>query len=224
MKNALLASAALLVVASLPAQADGVRNGWYVGGSIGANWLQDVSPLTFSSDHLNTDFDTGWAMTAAVGYRCLGGFRGELELAYRKNDVNSIYEAPNSSSPIHHTHVGGDATQFSVMANAAYDWQVAPRWAVSVGGGLGIVQADFDSSGSGIRLVRDAEDDWTFAWQLIGGLAYSVTDNTDAFVEYRYFANDTHDVVTYPNGIPLRSSVDLNSNTVSVGFRYALAQ
>lgn len=224
MKNALMASAALLVAASLTARADEVRNGWYVSGSVGANWLQDTNPRTFFGDNLNTGFDTGWALTAAAGYRCLGGFRTELELAYRQNDVNSIYEAPNGGTPIHHTHVGGDVTQFSIMANAAYDWHVAPRWALSFGAGLGVVESDFNASGSGFHLIRDGEDDWTFAWQLIGGVAYSIAENTDAFVEYRYFSVQSHDVVTYPNGIPLRDHVDLNSDAVTVGLRYAFGQ
>lgn len=224
MRNALLASAALLA-ASMPAMADETLSGWYVGGSLGINWLQDTNPHTFiSSDALNTGFDTGWALMANVGYRFTGNVRAELELAYRDNDVNSIYEAPNGITPINHTHVGGDVTQFSFMANALYDVQLIQNWTVSFGGGIGVVEADVDASGSGIRLIRDAEDDWSFAWQLIGGFGYAVTPNTDAFVEYRYFANQDHDVVTYPNGTPGRDSVDLNSHTVSLGFRYALGR
>ena len=130
MRNALLASAVLLVATTLTAKAEDSSNGWYVGGSLGVNWLQDTNPRTFFSDNLNTGFDSGWAVTAAAGYRCLGGFRTELELGYRSNDVNSIYEAPNGGVPRHHTHGGGDVTEFSVLANVAYDWHVAPRWVV----------------------------------------------------------------------------------------------
>jgi len=222
MKHALLASAAIFAAASTSAMADERQSGWYVGGSLGINWLQDTNPSTFSGDALNTGFDTGWALMANVGYRFMGNLRTELVLGYRDNDVASIFEAPNGITPIHHTHVGGDVTQFSFMANALYDVRLIQNWTISFGGGIGVVDADVDASGSGGPLIRDAEDDWSFAWQLIGGFGYAVTHNTDAFVEYRYFANQDHDVVTYPAGIPLRDSVDLNSHTVSVGFRYAM--
>ncbi len=220
MRKALLASAVSLLAASSPAIADGTEDaghGWYVGGSVGVNWLQDTNASTFFGNSVDAGFDTGWALMANAGYRCLGGFRGELEIGYRDNNVGSLFV-----NPVHETHIGGDVTQFSVMANAAYDWHFAPRFALSVGGGIGVVESDFDASGSGFRIVRDAEDDWSFAWQLMGGLAYTVTANTDAFVEYRYFADQSHDVITFPNGFPWRDSVDLDSNTVTVGFRYAL--
>jgi len=224
MKNALLSTAALLTLAAAPACADERQSGWYVGASLGVNWLQDTNPKTFTGDALNTGFDTGWALTANVGYRFMGNLRGELELGYRDNNVGSIYEAPNGITPIHHSHVGGDVTEFSVMANALYDVRVVQNWTFSFGGGIGVVESDFDASGSGGQLIRDADDDWQFAWQLIGGIGYSVSTNMDAFVEYRYFADQDHDVITYPNGLPLRDSVDLDSHTVSLGFRYALGR
>lgn len=221
MKRTLLASVALFAITTTPATAAG---NWYIAGGIGANWVQDTNPFTFYGDTLDTEFDTGWILTGSLGYRWAEGFRGELELGYRKNDVDSIFESPNGGFPFTHTNVSGEVTQFSLMANALYDIRLAEHCVLTVGGGIGIADDEFDASGSGSILIVDANDDWSFAYQAIAGAAYDVSPRTQIFIEYRYFVNDGHDVITYPPpNIPLIDEVDFENHSVSVGVRFAIS-
>ena len=221
MKRVLLTSAAIVTLAASPAVA---TPGWYFGVAGGANWAQDTSPLTAFGDHEDTQFDTGWALAGTFGYSWLAGYRGEIEFAYRQNDLDSVFESPNRGSPFFHTQLSGDLVQFSVMANALYDFQVADDFVLTVGGGIGVAEARLNASEANVSFIRSGSNSFTFAWQLIGGAAYQVTDATQVFVEYHYFANDNHDVVTYPGGTPLRTDFDADSSTVFLGVRLGLGE
>lgn len=219
MKRVLLTSAAIVALAASPAMA---TPGWYLGAAGGVNWAQDTSVLTALSDHDDTQFDTGWALAGTFGYSWLEGYRGEIEFAYRHNDLDSVFEHPNGSSSFFHTQLSGDLVQFSVMANALYDFQVADDFVLTIGGGIGVAEARLNASDANVSFIRPGSNSFTFAWQLIGGAAYQVTDATQIFAEYHYFANDNHDVVTYPLDIPLRTDFDADNHTVFLGVRLGL--
>lgn len=221
MKKALLASAAALAMAALPASAEGTMTGcgcWYGGVSVGGNTLQGQSLLTAFSGTLSADFDTGWAISAQAGYRFHNGFRGELALDYRKNNVDSIdYFGPVGDAD-------GDVSQTSLMANVLYDIPLGDDFAVSLGAGVGLASANIDITGLSDSLIVDKGDGWGFAWQLIGGVSWSLSPNTEFYAEYHYFRNDRHDVTTFPNGIPRDVGMDLENSTAMLGVRFAFGQ
>lgn len=221
MKQTLLATAAFVMLA---APASATAGDWYVSAGAGANWAQDTSPLTAGGDTLETEFDTGWIVAGAIGYRWLPNFRGELETAYRENDVDSVFESPNAGGPFFHTNVGGDITQFSIMANALYDIAVDGNFNLTVGAGVGAAETDFNTTLAGSPRILDADDDWSFAYQFIGGVSYAMSQNADLFVEYRYFASGDHEVVTYPLGAPRVDEVDPDNHAVSAGVRFYLSR
>lgn len=226
MKRTLLASAAAVAVITTPAFADGgtsMRDGdyWYVGLSAGANDLHDISASTAFSWIYNTDFDTGYALSANVGYRWPTGLRAEVEFTYRDNNVSSLVANPGgpASSP------DGDVTQYTLMANVLYDFHVLDDVNLSLGAGLGASDASFDIHGYGVPVIVDAgSSNWSFAWQLIAGASYSMSPDTEFFVEYKYMRNDNLDVTTFPTGIPLGDTVDAQNQTVSLGIRLALGR
>ncbi|MBI1214013.1 MAG: outer membrane beta-barrel protein [Alphaproteobacteria bacterium] len=229
-KFALLATTAAVAFAVAPANADDRMtpedNHLYVGLSAGGNWLHDTSAATAFSSTVSIKFDTGYALVANVGYHWSNGLRAELEAAYRDNTLGQIADTTPLGRP------DGDVTQFSLMANALYDVRLADDIDLSLGGGIGAADARIDLKSCGgpgscptvQQLIVDAGNDWSFAWQLLAGLSYAMSPNTDVFVEYRYMRNDNHDVITYPNGTPLRQSVDLQNDTVTVGIRLSLGR
>src|SRR5262249_27045163 len=152
-----------------------------------ANWMQNESVITAFSSTISTNFDAGWALSAQVGYRFHNGFRTELEFAYRKNDVDSVNQggpAPDAS---------GDVSQTSLMANVLYDIHLTDDFSLSLGAGAGMAGANIDVHGFGVPLIVDKGDGWGFAWQLIGGVNWSLSPNTEFYAEYHYMRNDRHD-------------------------------
>ncbi len=224
MRKTLLASVVLVAMAATPALADGGMSAggyWYVGVGGGVNMLQSTNIGTAFGNTLDTDFDTGWALMANVGYRWGGGLRAELEGAYRKNNAGSIMDV--GFGPV--TNVDGDVTEFSLMANLLYDIHLGDNLSLTLGGGIGAADSQVQISGFGVPLIVDTgSNNWSFAWQLLSGVSYSMSPNTEFFVEYRYFRNDNHDVTTFPLGTPGFESIDLESQTATFGIRFALGR
>jgi OOP family OmpA-OmpF porin len=223
MKRLLLASAAALAVSAAPAMADGAPTMtgcgcWYAGLSAGGNWLQNETVITAFSGTISTDFDTGWDLSAQVGYRFENGFRTEIAFDYRKNDVDSI----DYGGAV--TDASGDVSQTSLMANVLYDIHLTDDFSLSLGAGAGLAEANIDIQGLSQTLVKDKGDGWGFAWQLIGGVNWSLSPNTEFFAEYHYMRNDRHDVTTFPSGFPRDTGMNLENNSAMLGVRFAFGR
>jgi opacity protein-like surface antigen len=223
MKRLLLASAALTILGAAPAFADS-EGTWYVGGGGGGNWVNNTAPLTTGGDTLDTEFETGWALTGDIGYRWWdSGFRVALELGYRSNDIESIFEAPNGGVPTTDTDIDGDVRQFSAIINMLFDFPIGEDAVFTLGAGIGGASADFDAvdQSTGDVLIEDADDGFQLAYQGIAGLALGVSDHVELFAEYRYMANHKHDVITYPPpNSPLLTEADFDNHTATIGLRY----
>jgi opacity protein-like surface antigen len=224
MKRVLLASTALLAASLAPAFADGgMSNGgsWYAAIGGGANLLGTPSlDNAASTRKLEPDFDTGWALSGSVGYRWTCGLRTEVEASYRRNEAGSTHTAVFGDIDL-----DGDTSQYAVMANVLYDFRVGENLTLSLGGGVGLADADTQISiGPTWPYISDLDHSWSFAWQLIGGVSYSLSPNTEFFVEYHYFRNDGNDVITNPMLVPLETGMDMENQTVMVGVRFAFGR
>lgn len=194
MKRALLASTALALFAvAQEAQA----NSLYISVLGGANWQEDSSSIDFdegSTLSMNIDPDTGFVVGAAFGTHLdnwIKGLRGELEMTYRRSDAGGNF--------VHTTFYDGTTTgivdanlsNFAIMANAWYDFNVASKLRAYVGGGAGWARAKMDgalASYSGYSSYAQFSNETTgFAYQLGIGLAYPVADGVEVGIGYRYF-------------------------------------
>lgn len=121
------------------------------------------------------DYDAGYTLGAAVGYAIRPNLAVELEYAYRAADIKgSFYE---------------NATSNAVMVNAVYRFNpMGPNDALRpyLGGGLGWADLDISSQGFGTFKRDDA-----FAYQLIGGVAYTLTPDWSLLAEMRWFSTDS---------------------------------
>jgi len=163
--------ALILFASSLSAR----ENTFYLSGMSGLNWLY----LQKQRDGTTGNFKTGWLAGGAIGFRACGGFRIELESAYRRNSVNWIEVDGDRYHP------GGAESNTSVMINLTQDINCFRFCAIPyVGFGAGYA---FDNGIISVDDVEHIKKDKGFAWQAILGLNYPLTCQLEAGLEYRFF-------------------------------------
>jgi OmpA-OmpF porin, OOP family len=203
-----LVAAALAASIFLPADlAAQQTNGFYVGGGLGANWLRDADVGGNGVGTAKAEFDTGWAGIGTFGYGLGNGIRFEGELGYRKNDVDKVAGVNGS----------GDVSQWSLMANALYDFNTGTDFTPYVGVGLGGVRIKVDNGRTftGGRSIDDS--DTVFAYQGILGVAYSVAPQWKIDLGYRYFASADPEFKTNDN---IKVDGENRNHTVLLSLRY----
>ena len=221
MKKALLASTALVLV-SAEAFAGGLR-GSYASIEGGATWFHPellAQTTTFVSapstaNEYQAEFATGWAVFGSVGYAFDSGVRTELELGYRFNELNRLFNTSGSTMPD-----GGEFSSFTILANALYDIPVGKVVTLTVGAGLGVEQAKLEVDDLGF-----SDDAWQVAYQALVGVNYIIGDRTSLFLNYRYLHTETPDYSVLVDEVTGESQfttflADLNRHTVTVGLRY----
>jgi outer membrane protein OmpA-like peptidoglycan-associated protein len=223
---------ASLLAGSALAQTSGASSDWwnmdwagapYVGAKIGGNWSAENTRLNDSllatPYNRSANYNDGYIGAIQGGFAWNNGLRLELEGSERYNDVNTI-RTPYGS------YAGrGSMRDYAAMANILYelpagfmgmpDFPLRPY----IGGGVG--SADY--APYHIRAANFAYpgyvsgDRWGFAWQGIAGLSYSLTDNVDLTLEYRYFArtDDNH-----PRGV----GNDYEAQSALIGVRYSFGE
>ena len=200
LKRVLLASSALALLAgATEAQASGM----YISVFGGANWQADsssVNPTTIES--FNVDPDTGFVVGGAVGAnltKWVNGLRAEVEVAYRRNDVGGNWTTSTGSTG---GLIDGNVSNFSIMANVWYDFDLGWKIKPYVGGGVGWARAEVD--GAAVTTFTDGGPttglfttfDLTstgFAWQLGLGFNYEAAPGVDVGLGYRYFEGQDFD-------------------------------
>lgn len=214
----LVATAASLATLALASTANATSfTGWYGGIEAGANWVPDktvpndtIDPNWSGGFVDKAQFDTGWAVMGSAGY-AFGAVRTELELGYRANDLNQFGASTD----------GGSVDQFTVMANALYDYNITPDYQLSVGGGLGWDLVNYDNS-SGFHSVPIKDTDSAFAWQLMAGVSrFMPSINADVVLNYRYLQTDAL-TFTESDGTFMHDDNynHLDNHTVTLGLRW----
>lgn len=127
--------------------------------------------------------EPGFSLSGAIGYRYDKRFRGEIELAYRENDIDRLsitafgLAASGSAS--------GDVSSFSGMVNGYWDIAIDAPVKPYVGAGVGISEVEAELTVGG---TTAKSDDTVFAYQFMGGVIYEVSPTVDIHLGYRYFA------------------------------------
>lgn len=177
--------------------------GFYVGATGAADFLSNTKNHRHGYGSNRSRYDTGFFGAIDLGYRWCSGLHLEAEVAYRYNREKRRHHSSSYSRGNR-----GHRDVWAAMVNVLYDinmcWCVEPY----VGVGIGYAHVrnkrhDFFSY-SGSRFRRNRNDDNSFAWQVIAGVAYPICDNIDVAVEYRFFnavTNRRHDKNSYNNDI-----------------------
>ncbi|HKD47042.1 MAG TPA: outer membrane beta-barrel protein, partial [Rhizomicrobium sp.] len=179
MKLRLLALATVAAAAlSTPAMAG---DGWYLGLGGGYDAQNGLSlrsvpnPNALTVKAQSSDNAIG---AIAIGYGFPGtGWRLENELAFTQHDISVS------------TASGGNQIT-SDMVNLAYDFPFADNWKFTLGAGIGVggFRGALRTNGTQFDIFRGGNS--AFQWQLIGGLAVSISPDVDLFAEYRYRENE----------------------------------
>lgn len=198
-----------LVLLALPVTAnaqnqDDAKSGIYFELRGGLNYLSDsdISPAGFAGIDAEAQFDAGYMIEGAAGYEHSSGFRGEIAIGYRNNDIDdaSVSGAINIPSVTAFCsnggfECGGDVEAVSFMANVYYGFDVGGGFKPFVGVGLGgaNVDAELVANVPGGGSISGHDDDTVFAYQAIAGIEYVFpTDLADIALggRYVYFATD----------------------------------
>ncbi|MGE0256005.1 MAG: OmpA family protein [Alphaproteobacteria bacterium] len=205
--HSIVAGAALALALSAGA-AQAQDPGLYISGGAGWSLPEDSD---FSGGGVSSaDLENGWNGVLGLGYGFASGFRGEVEGGYHRNNVDDI----NGVS------AGGNFRAWSLMGNVYYDFRgllgsVTPY----VGAGLGGARVDANSiSPVGASSVDD--DDTSFAWQLMAGVAVPLAEQLDGTLGYRYFAAPNLD---YNTAAGASIDADYRTHSIMVGLRYSFS-
>ncbi len=192
---------------------------------------------------LDTEFDNGFALGGQVGYAFDNGFRVELEGTYNEYDVDEHSDltiggavldgvdsavltrgAADAANPL----VGdvladgqGDVSNFGLFGNVFYDLQTGSGFKPYVGAGLGYQWTDVEYAPSDVAIADD--DDGGFAYQLMAGASYAVTDSVELFGQYTW--RDTTDDAEVPlTLLPGTLEVEGGQSLLTAGVRVKFGQ
>lgn len=214
-------AAAIVIAAGLPFAAF-AGDGPYLGLEGGANWQsnQNVEP-NGNSQGLSNKFKPGWLAGGTAGYSFANGFRPELEVDFRRNQVRKVNLDGVGST----TDVNGFQDNLTGMANIWYDIKTPTGFFSRVhpylGGGVGISRFDIDKySVGGTQLVNGF--DTVFAYQGGAGFGFDITKRLTASVDWRYL--ETSKGTFAVNGTNSTVDARYRSNSLMGGLRYSFGR
>ncbi len=242
----LLAAASVMAISSGALAQDLFGQDWMMGppqvrglyfeGAGGATWTDDIDAETGPlpgvpgfepGGHIfGSGYETGYALSARVGYGFPSGLRLEGEVAYRNNALNAVDIAPPPLAGTTLDGQGGRVQSVAFMANALYDWVNTSRFTpyVGLGGGALWVRQELDAGltttaegGPGSVLFSARDESWVPALQGIAGVSIGITPSISATIDYRYLRG--FDVDTSTN-FGTSTESDYSNHTVFAGLRY----
>lgn len=160
---------------------------------------------------MNWDTDNGWSFGGGIGrYSGLfGGSRFELEGSYLSNGVDSLQYA-GFALPANF-----DLSTKTVMVN--YLKEVPFGSATGYfGGGIGWAWTTMDGD---IDTINYGSTDDGFAWQLIAGIDFPITESLALFTQYRYLVLDDQTFTTDFGDFSNTTDENPTSHSVLVGAR-----
>lgn len=164
---------------------DGWRDRLYVGIGVLGIFTEDYDGSVAGSG-FDVSFDPGYGIDLALGTYFTAAFRGEVAFTYRTSGADKASIGASAANK-------PDLSTWSLMLNGYYDflrdWPVHPY----LGGGVGVDYISSDSFSAG-GLTVAGKDDVELGVQLIGGLAWPITQRLALTLDYRYHASTDDDI------------------------------
>ena len=191
-----LAAAVALASTALATPAFAKKDSWYVGVGAGVMLVEDLDlDINGSNGAATIDHDTGYDLEGVVGYD-FGGFRAEVEVAYRLAAAEGITaSAPGIPASVNgagaatgNFDTNGEVNALSFMLNGLLDFGDDDGLQGFVGGGVGVARTDVTNVFAGPWLD---DSDTGFAWQAIAGVRAPLSDSWDVGLKYRFFNADS---------------------------------
>lgn len=196
-----LAAVSLLVIAP----ADAGKRSWYASveagqsdSGVAATYVGYDPFFAIPYEIPLGKLDESLTFLGTLGGHVSEDFRIEAEIGLRNGDL-----------------FNGDASQATLMLNAAYDIPILDCLSISLGIGAGL---DWVSVDSGAR----SEDGIMLAFQGIAGLSYELTNDVDIVLNYRYLKAMGPEFGESPPPFGGIIVEDADDETISLGLRFAL--
>jgi opacity protein-like surface antigen len=224
--------------------------GWYLRGDIGYKWYNDPSVQLSNPDYAGGTFADGrhrfedetmgesFNVGIGAGYKFNDYLRADLTLDYETpGEIKGKLFCPGSGPDCHDhkgvpdsvSHESVDVTAWSALANVYADLGTYGGFTPYVGAGVGasyLVTSNYKMDPAGT--TPDDEGSWNFAWALMAGTSYSITDQLSLDVGYRYLnLGDARTGAISDGNVanPQTTRVkidDIDAHEVRVGLRYNL--
>ena len=169
--------------------------GWYIRGDLDYHWanLRGSDYITYGgtccvdpgSNSLDGDLDGAFSLGGGIGYQITNYLRTDLTVDY-------WFDSDFTGSTVGTNGVSTDASSFSswlLLANAYADLGTYYGFTPYVGAGIGgarIKWDDLHNTIGPVTTVHEGAENWRFAWALMAGTAYCLTDNLKLDVGYRF--------------------------------------
>ena len=185
----------------------------------------------------DTKVDSGTTFSLAVGYQ-IDQFRLEAEYASTQNDVEShdsvsaagidltgedagvlVSGAPGNLGVSVGDLVAAGEGEFDtsfLFANVYYDFDLGTALTPYIGAGIGNASVDVDYSPSNVTIIQD--DDSVFAYQLMGGVNYMVSEQLTMFGGLRW--RQTDDIQVDADLFDAEFEVQMDSLVAEIGTRW----
>ncbi|MEM6908423.1 MAG: outer membrane beta-barrel protein [Pseudomonadota bacterium] len=189
----------------------------------------------------NTEFDTGFSIAGQLGYAFGNGLRVELEGTYTETGVDThtgltvggadidavdvavlTRGAPDAANPTVGAVIAdgqGQVSTLGIFGNVFYDIRTGSGFKPYLGAGVGYQSVDVEYIPSEV-LVGD-DSDGVFAYQLMAGASFELTDSAEIFGQYTYRAGfDDADIEL--DLLPATLGVENAQSIISAGVRFKL--
>jgi opacity protein-like surface antigen len=144
--------------------AEMMTQGWYVGLGAGYDRADAVEAYVPGFGVLGTAHtDAAALITGSFGYRFPDRIRVEGEFGWDSHNVSG----------------GGSARNISLLANAAYDFKLGPKWDYTIGAGAGVGELNAKVGGF-------SDTHQGFMWQAFTGFDYWIRRDVSVNLDWRY--------------------------------------
>lgn len=189
----------------------------------------------------NTDFEDGFAIGGQVGYAFENGLRVELEGSYTEYDVNRHFGLTAGGANIDNVDVAvltrgaadpanptvgaviadgrGSVSNLGFFGNIYYDINAGGGFKPFVGGGLGFQSTDVRYIPSGVPVGEGSDE--SFAYQLMAGASFDVSEKFQIFGQYTYRANTGRAEIDL-DLVPANLGIESAQSIISAGVRVKL--
>ncbi len=188
----------------------------YISFGLGIIATDDTS-FQVASGTIDTEFEDDWNYSAAYGWK-RGGYRYEFELVVGEDEVSS--HSLNGGEPL--AGATGGTNMAGILLNGYYDFSTGTAFKPYLGAGLGV--AMIEAEDFGVDAIPDVldDDDTVFAYQIMAGVGYDLSDRTNLFAEYRYLGTESAELTTSVSTGSVATDFDFGSTQLRFGVRINL--
>jgi opacity protein-like surface antigen len=187
---------------------------WRGGGGMSADaGLGGEDPESGFGLGLSAGYNLGYLNSIPIRVEAEYVYRGQAEFGAGPRQYGGALAGQNFKVSAH-----------SLLANIFFDIPTQTALTPYFGGGLGLAYLDTDYStyisDAGINSVSSSSNDLNFAWNLGGGMAWSLNDSIALDMGYRYVDLGKADSGNVSiNNFTSTSSTDYTAHEVSLGLR-----